>query len=65
MDAQGPCTYRMMHNHYLADEILVVIVGRLESVLVAPNNTVYSHSLAAGDHVVYPKGEIRGERINE
>jgi hypothetical protein len=52
----GPCTYRMMHYHIAADEVLVVVAGRLESVLLAPNNTVYPRSLDTGDNVVYPKG---------
>ncbi|GLI59040.1 hypothetical protein VaNZ11_000867 [Volvox africanus] len=54
----GPCIYRMMHLHIYADELFVVLRGQVESVLVAPNNTVYRHTLYAGDNVVYPKGWI-------
>ncbi|KAG2496418.1 hypothetical protein HYH03_005644 [Edaphochlamys debaryana] len=52
----GPCSYRMLHLHITADEMLMLITGKLESTMVAPNNTVYTHTLLPGDNVVYPKG---------
>ncbi|KAG2496444.1 hypothetical protein HYH03_005668 [Edaphochlamys debaryana] len=52
----GPCTYRMLHLHFLADEVFAVTSGKVESLLIAPNNTAYSHTLLLGDNVVYPKG---------
>ncbi len=54
---QGPCAYRMMHMHIQADEVLLLLSGRLQSYMVAPNNTVYKHTLTPGNNVVYPKGE--------
>lgn len=59
---QGPCAYRMMHIHITADELLMLNTGRLLSYLVAPNNTVYKHTLTPGSNVVYPKGESRSLR---
>ena len=52
----------MMHLHIYADEVFILVSGRVESVMVAPNNTIYTHSLVAGDNVVYPKGRYSRER---
>ncbi|KAG2491854.1 hypothetical protein HYH03_009810 [Edaphochlamys debaryana] len=46
----------MLHIHFSGDELLTVITGQLTSTLIAPNNTVYTHDLMAGDNVVYPRG---------
>lgn len=47
----------MMHMHIQADEVLLLLSGWLQSYMVAPNNTVYKHTLTPGGNVVYPKGE--------
>jgi hypothetical protein len=55
---QGPCVYRQYHYHIRAEETLVVVSGGpLLSVMMAPNNTVYSHNLTlAHEPIVYPRG---------
>ncbi|KAG2496443.1 hypothetical protein HYH03_005667 [Edaphochlamys debaryana] len=52
----GPCVYRALHTHYAADELLIVVSGRIEALLLAPNHTVYKRTLEAGQNVVFPKG---------
>ncbi len=54
----------MMHIHITADELLMLNTGRLLSYLVAPNNTVYKHTLTPGGNVVYPKGASRSCRAS-
>jgi oxalate decarboxylase/phosphoglucose isomerase-like protein (cupin superfamily) len=52
----GPCTYRQLHTHVLADELFTLVKGNINSVIMTPNNTAISSNLTAGMVIVYPQG---------